>query len=74
MTICPGLSPCHGMGCLLAQGHEYRGQPTCRNQGISWCSLCDQWGCNHVSRDARFATITARLKRGEEMRRWHSNS
>ncbi len=78
ITRCAGTSPEFGYGCTRPMGHDDRGQ-VCKNQfvGAVWCSLCDEWGCEHIdplvvaesaaavkwSRE-EFANLVARISKG----------
>lgn len=63
MTRCPGMTPRGGTGCLKMSGHELREQPACRNGSVTWCSLCDEWDCEHVTIEEQAETVLEREKR-----------
>ena len=69
MSRCVGMVPGGGTGCLRISGHELRGQLACRNGAVMWCSLCDEWDCEHVTIEEQTGTLFEREKRRESLAR-----
>jgi hypothetical protein len=47
---CQGTAPDGTYGCSRPLGHDDHGMP-CKSHAadVVWCSLCDQWECEHVN-------------------------